>query len=136
MNIFVGVGRLTKDVDYKTTNSGKALANFSIAINRTFKNANGEYEADFIDCVAWGNTATFISNYFSKGSKIGITGSVQSRTYEDNNGNKRYVTEINVTNAEFVESKSDNANSAPAPKKNAPVTPPAPADDLDLPFEL
>lgn len=136
MNIFVGVGRLTKDVDYKTTNSGKALANFSIAINRTFKNANGEYDADFIDCVAWGNTATFINSYFSKGSKIGITGSVQSRSYEDNNGNKRYVTEINVTNAEFVESKNDNANSAPAPKKNAPVTPPDPADDIDLPFEI
>lgn len=136
MNIFVGVGRLTKDVDYKTTNSGKALANFSIAINRTFKNANGEYDADFIDCVAWGNTATFINSYFSKGSKIGITGSVQSRTYEDNNGNKRYVTEINVTSAEFVESKNDNANSAPAPKKNAPVTPPAPADAVDLPFEF
>ena len=139
MNTFVGVGRLTKDVEVKNTNSGKNYANFTIAINRPFKDANGERIADFINCVAWGKTAEFVSNYFSKGSKIGVTGMVQTRSFDDQNGQKRYVTEIVVNTAEFVEDKGDSQGKAPAPKSNPePLTPPAPIDEdtSSLPFEF
>lgn len=106
MNKVMLIGFLTRDPEAKTTSSGNTVCSFTIAVRRRFKDANGEYQSDFINCVAWKQTATFISSYFHKGSKIAITGNIQTRTYEDQNGQKRYVTEVIVDEAEFVESKT------------------------------
>ena len=109
MNKVVIVGRLTKDVELKTTPQGVSVCAFTIAVNRRFKNANGEYEADFINCVAWRATAEFISKYFNKGRMLGISGSIQTRSWEKD-GERRYVTEVMAEEAYFVDSKSDDAS--------------------------
>lgn len=103
LNKVVLGGRLTSDVELKQTPQGIAVCQFSIAINRKGKEAG----TDFINCVAWRNTAEFISKYFKKGSSICVTGSIQVRSWEDN-GNKRYATEVLVEEAMFVDSKADN----------------------------
>ncbi|MCQ2532475.1 MAG: single-stranded DNA-binding protein [Saccharofermentans sp.] len=126
MNKVILVGRLTKDPEVKNTSSQVPFCNFTVAVDRRFKDANGQRQADFISCVAWRQTASFIGSYFRKGSKIGLTGSIQTRTYDDNNGQKRYVTEVVVEEAEFVES----ANNSGAPRTqgngNGAVPPPPP----------
>src|SRR5699024_12192014 len=86
MNRFVGVGRLTKDVDLRYLQSGKAVGNFTIAINRPFKNKNGDYEADFINVVQFGKGAENLANYMKKGSQIGVDGRIQTRTFETKDG--------------------------------------------------
>lgn len=103
LNKVVLGGRLTSDVEIKKTPQGNSVASFSIAIRRKGKDA----ETDFINCVAWRNTAEFISKFFKKGSSICVTGSIQVRSWEDN-GNKRYATEVLVEEAMFVDSKADN----------------------------
>lgn len=128
-------GRLTADVEQQATPNGVAVAKFAIAINRSGKSK----ETDFIDCVAWRQTAEFISKYFQKGSSICVRGEIQKRSYEDKNGNKRYITEVIVNKASFVDSKSDGdgENTAdPTPQyssQNAPTFAEADPDD-DLPF--
>jgi single-strand DNA-binding protein len=112
MNKFIGIGVIGRDVELKTTQSGKEVANFPLALKRNYKDSSGEYGTDWVNCVAWGNTGSFIAKYFSKGSKIAIDGSIQSRSYEDKNGTKRTATEVNVANAEFVEKKSTPAQQA------------------------
>ena len=97
-------GRMTADPELKTTPSGVSVTSFSIAVKR--KNTN-EDKTDFINCIAWRGTAEFIQKYFSKGSSICVVGNLQTRTWEDNNGNKRYATEVIVEEASFVDSKSD-----------------------------
>ena len=106
------------------------MATFGIAVNRKGKDA----QADFINCQAWRQTAEFISKYFTKGSSICIAGSIQTRTWEDKNGGKRYATEVNVEEAYFVDSKSDGQASAPA--FQTPATPnfEEVETDEDLPF--
>lgn len=99
-------GRLTADVELKQTNSGVAVAQFSIAVNRKYSK-EGEQQTDFINCTAWRNTAEFISKYFKKGSSICVVGSVQVRSWTDNNNQKRYATDIVVDEAMFVDSKND-----------------------------
>lgn len=96
-------GRITADIDLKATPNGVAVAQFSIAINRRGKDA----QTDFINCVAWRQTAEFISKYFSKGSSICVVGELQKRTYTDKNGAKRDITEVIITEALFVDSKND-----------------------------
>ena len=108
MNKVIMIGRLTKDVELRTTPQGVSVCSFSIAVNRRFKNANGEYEADFINCVAWRQTAEFISRYFHKGSCICIVGNIQVRSWTDQNNQKRYATEVIVDEANFVDSASEN----------------------------
>ena len=103
LNKVVLGGRLTADVELKQTQQGTAVCQFSIAINRKGKEAG----TDFINCVAWRNTAEFISKFFKKGSSICVTGSIQVRSWEDN-GNKRYATEVLVEDALFVDSKAEN----------------------------
>lgn len=103
-------GRLTNDVELKQTPQGISVCSFSLAVNRKGKDA----QTDFINCQAWRQTAEFISKYFTKGSSICIAGSIQTRTWEDKNGGKRYDTEVNVEEAYFVDSKSDGQASAPA----------------------
>ena len=104
MNKVMLVGRLTKDPEVKMTSNQTQFCNITVAVDRRFKDANGQRQADFISCVAWRQTAAFIQKYFRKGSRIGLVGSIQTRNYEDQNGQKRYVTEVVVDEAEFVES--------------------------------
>lgn len=106
-------GRITADPELKTTTSGVAVCSFSIAVNR--KNKDGEQITDFINCSAWRNTAVFVSKYFKKGSSIFVEGSIQTRTWEDENKNKRYSTEVVVDEVRFVDSKSSEASPS-APK--------------------
>src|SRR5699024_5758502 len=108
MNRFVGVGRLTKDVSLNYTQNGKAVANYTVAINRPFKNQQGENEADFINGVVWGKGAENLANYMKKGSQIGIDGRLQTRTYENNNGQTVFVTEVVADSVQFLESRGSN----------------------------
>lgn len=141
MNKAILVGRLTKDPELKTTGSGVSVCSFTLAINRRFKNAEGNYDADFINCVAWRQQAEFISKYFSKGRMVGICGSIQTRTYDREDGQRVYVTEVVADEVSFVDSKSqsDSAPSTPAVNNTANSFGaddgfiPMPADD-DLPF--
>lgn len=121
MNRFVGVGRLTKDPDLRYTASGTAVANFTIAINRPFKNKEtGENEADFINGVVWRKPAENLANYMKKGSQIGIDGRLQSRTYEGNDGKTVFVTEVVCDSVQFLDSKgSSNKESSQQEKVEA-----------------
>jgi len=101
-------GRLTADPELKQTASGVSVCSFTLAVNR--KPIKGkEQQTDFITCVAWRNTAEFISRYFKKGSSLCIVGNIQTRTWTDNSGQKRYATEVIVDEAMFVDGKNDNA---------------------------
>ena len=106
LNHIVCMGRLTKDPELKTTQSGVSVVNFTIAVDRDFKNGD-EKVADFIDCVAWRGTAEFVSKYFSKGRMAVVSGSLQSRKWEDKDGNKRTSWEIQAQNVYFADSKRD-----------------------------
>ena len=130
MNKVILVGNLTKDPELTTTQSGINVARFTIAVQRKFKNANDEYESDFINCVAWRSSAEFIHKYFNKGNKIGVVGSIQTRSYDAEDGIKRYVTEVVVEECEFVQSKKGDSNN------QAEDTKPEfePIDDDNLPF--
>ena len=90
----------------KLTSNQNQYCNFTLAVDRRFKDSNGQRQADFINCVAWKNTAVFIQKYFHKGNRIGVVGSIQTRSYEDEAGQKRFITEIVVDEAEFVESQA------------------------------
>ena len=103
MNKVQLVGRITKDTELKHTSNNTVFCNFTLAVDRKFKDANGNRQADFINCVAWRQQAAFINKYFNKGSRIGICGSIQTRSYEDQDGQKHFLTEVIVEEAEFVE---------------------------------
>ena len=103
-------GRLTADIELKTTPSGVYVCSFTVAVNRK-TGKDQEPKTDFINCVAWRNTAEFIAKYFRKGSSICVAGSIQTRNWDDANGNKRYSTELIVDEAYFVDSKSESAPS-------------------------
>ena len=98
MNKVLLVGRLTKDPEVRTMTSGNAVANFSIAVNRNFKNKDGNVEADFINIVVYGRQVESISKYVFKGSQVGIEGRMQTRSYDAQDGTKRYVTEVIADN--------------------------------------
>ncbi|MBO5790395.1 MAG: single-stranded DNA-binding protein [Clostridia bacterium] len=112
LNKVVLAGRLTADPELKQTQSGIAVLSFTLAINRRFqKSADGQapqQQADFITCVAWRQTAEFISRYFHKGSCLCVTGSIQTRSWQDQQGQKRYATDVVVDEAMFVDSKGEN----------------------------
>ena len=111
LNKVVLAGRLTADPELKQTQSGVSVVSFSIAINRRFvsrNNEQAEQQTDFINLVAWRQTAEFISKYFRKGSAICVTGSIQTRSWQDNQGQKRYATEVVVDEAMFVDSRSES----------------------------
>lgn len=107
INNTVLVGRLTKDPDIRYTQSGVAVVSFTLAVDRRFKNQQGERETDFIMCVAWRKTAEIIGQYCHKGSQIGVEGSIQTRNYENQQGQRIYVTEVNVENITLLDSKKD-----------------------------
>ncbi|MGY3766767.1 single-stranded DNA-binding protein [Vagococcus vulneris] len=105
INNVVLVGRLTKDPDLRFTSNGSAVASFTLAVNRNFKNQSGEREADFINCVIWRKPAETLANYARKGTLLGIVGRVQTRNYENQQGQRVYVTEVVCENFQLLESK-------------------------------
>ena len=131
-------GRLSANPELKATQSGVSVCTFSIAVNRKYQK-DGAQETDFINCTAWRNTAEFINKYFGKGSSICIVGSVQTRSWTDKDGNKRYATDIVVDEATFVDSKNDSQGTETAGAGYMPEAYTNPhyedvASDLDLPF--
>ncbi|EAC5123978.1 single-stranded DNA-binding protein [Listeria monocytogenes] len=117
MNRVVLVGRLTKDPELRYTPAGVAVATFTLAVNRTFTNQNGEREADFIQCVVWRKPAENAANFLKKGSMAGVDGRVQTRNYEGNDGKRVYVTEIVAESVQFLEPKQ-NAVEGSTPNNN------------------
>ncbi len=150
LNKVVLCGRLTADPELKQTTSGIAVVSFTLAVNRRYQSrgadgAQAQPQADFISVVAWRQTAEFISRYFRKGSALCITGSIQTRSWQDSQGQKRYATEVVADEAMFVDSKNEGgaANGQFADTYNAPSYSSAPASapkfeelktDADLPF--
>ncbi|HDU1041926.1 TPA: single-stranded DNA-binding protein [Listeria monocytogenes] len=112
MNRVVLVGRLTKDPELRYTPAGVAVATFTLAVNRPFKNAQGEQEADFINCVVWRKPAENAANFLKKGSMAGVDGRVQTRNYEDSDGKRVFVTEVVAETVQFLEPKNINAEGA------------------------
>ena len=110
MNKVILIGRLTKNSELRYTESNKAIGNFSIAVNRDYKNENGEYEADFINCVVFNTTAETMNKYTHKGDLIGVIGRLQTRNYEDKEGKKHYITEVIVEKTEFLQTKKVEEN--------------------------
>ena len=106
MNSVCLVGRLTRDPELKYTGNNIAVASFSLAVNRNFKDANGEREADFINCVIWRQQAENLANWAKKGTLIGITGRIQTRSYENQQGQRVYVTEVVAENFQMLESRA------------------------------
>ena len=109
MNKCIFIGNLTRDPEYQTTGAGVSLCRFSIAVNRAYSNASGERETDFINIVTWRGLAENCSKYLTKGSKVCVVGSLQNRTYEDKDGNKRYATDIVAEDVEFISSRNGGA---------------------------
>lgn len=144
------VGRLTRDPELKYTGNNVAVASFSLAVNRNFKDANGEREADFINCVIWRQQAENLANWAKKGALIGITGRIQTRSYENQQGQRVYVTEVVAENFQMLESRAaregGNANGGynQQPQQQAPNnsrggapfgnSSPMDIQDSDLPF--
>lgn len=128
MNNVILMGRLTKDPEIRTTNSGLSVCKFTVAVDRYSK--DGEDKTDFINCVAWRKTAEFIGNYFSRGQRIALTGSIQTGSYTDKDGRTVYTTDVLVDKAEFCESKK-NSDSAPAPTRAR-----KPKETEDIPVDI
>ena len=138
-------GRLTADPELRQTPQGIAVTSFSIAVNRPYSRSAEQQQADFINCVAWRSTAEFITRYFRKGSSICVTGALQNRTWTDQQGQKRYATDVVVSEANFVDSRNESGftpapaadgYSAPAyssTEEEAPKFEELSSDD-DLPF--
>ena len=117
------IGRLTADPELRTTPTGSSVISFCLAVQRDYVKQGEERQADFIDCVAWNQTAEIISRFMHKGSSLAVTGRLQTRVYEDREGNKRKVSEVNVQNVSFIDKKSE------------PMDEPIASDDDDLPFD-
>lgn len=150
INRVILVGRLTKDPEFRTTQSGVSVTTFTLAVNRTFTNAQGEREADFINCVTFRKQAENVNNYLSKGSLAGVDGRIQSRNYENNDGKRIFVTEVVCDSVQFLDTKGNNqqtgnnnqhtgtknqqtgnaANDNPFANANGPID----ITDSDLPF--
>lgn len=129
------IGRLTRDAELRYTPSNIATAQFNVACNRNFKNANGEYDADFINCVMWREQAERFCNWTKKGMLVGITGRIQTRSYEGNDGKRVYVTEVVVENFQVLEKRDNTANQNSMTEQMPPnYANPMDIDESDLPF--
>ena len=137
MNKVELIGRLTHDVEMRQTPNGVSLARFSIAVTRRFKNSNGEYDADFINCVAWRQTGEFIAKHFQNGGMIAVVGSIQSRSWDGNDGKKQYATEVVVDEVYFTGAKKQNNNNQQQtpPQDNSDYYPDPDFPELDYPDE-
>lgn len=138
INRVVLIGRLTKDVEVRYTQSGVAVGTFSLAVNRPFTNSSGEREADFINGVIWRKAAENFANFTHKGALVAIEGRLQTRNYEDGNGKRVYVTEVVADNFSLLEKKSDGQQSTPKTQAPDPFAnqgnKPIDIDPNDLPF--
>lgn len=134
MNKAILVGNLTREPEMRATPNGVSVTSFTVAVNRRYKSQDGQQQTDFINCVAWRGTAEFIAKYFTKGSKIGVIGTIQTRTYDDQNGNKRYVTEVVCDEAEFAGSKAQNTGANKQEAASDGLKEYEPLDDSELPF--
>ncbi|AUJ73370.1 single-stranded DNA-binding protein [Staphylococcus epidermidis] len=141
LNRVVLVGRLTKDPEFRTTPSGVEVATFTLAVNRTFTNAQGEREADFINVVVFRKQAKNVNDYLSKGSLAGVDGRVQSRSYENQEGRRVFVTEVVADSVQFLDTKGNNQqNNQPQKQqkqtttKNNPFANGTDMDSSELPF--
>ena len=138
LNHITLMGRIVRDIELRRTNSGKAVASFTVAVDRDFSQGD-QKETDFIDCVAWQKTGEFVDKYFSKGSMIVVAGRLQIRSWNDKDGNKRRTAEVVADNVYFGESKSQESRGTQAPSYGG-YTPPAndyatlDDDDAQLPF--
>jgi single-strand DNA-binding protein len=112
LNHITIMGRITKDIELRRTGSGVPVASFTLAVDRDFKEKNGEKITDFIDCVAWRNTAEFVEKYFGKGRMAVVSGSLQIRSWTDKDGNKRRTAEVIADNVYFADSKNSNADNS------------------------
>lgn len=130
MNNATLLGRLTKQPELKQTQSGQSFCTFTLAIDRKYKNQDGTRETDFIPCVAWRHTAEFIAKYFHKGERILVEGEIRPRSWEDDAGQRRYMTEVIVDQAYFADGKRDNYSAAYDDETDL-----APSD-TDLPFDI
>ena len=110
LNKVILMGRITQDLELRTTQGGQSVLTFNIAVDRNFVRQGEERQADFITCVAWRQTAEFINRFFSKGRLIAIEGNLRSRTYDDKNGTKHYVTEVYVDQASFTGERAQQGN--------------------------
>ena len=144
MNKVILIGNLANDPEAFTTQSGISRSTFRIAVQRRFANAQGVREADFFTVIAWRQTADFCNRYLSKGRKVAVEGSIQNRSYDAQDGSKRYVTEIMADSVEAVGSRDEGQGQA-RPRDNGPTPPPAPpagpamndfteVEDDELPF--
>ncbi|MCI5497402.1 MAG: single-stranded DNA-binding protein [Firmicutes bacterium] len=132
MNKCILVGNLARDPELTTTSNGVAVCRFSIAVSRRYANSDGERETDFLNIVVWRNLGENCHKFLKKGSKVGIVGNIQSRSYDATDGTKRYVTEIVAEEVEFLSTKSQDGD---APKtSNEEVAKLQPIDDDGLPF--
>lgn len=130
------IGRLTRDAELRYTPSNIATAQFNIACNRNFKNTNGEYDADFINCVMWREQAERFCNWTKKGMLVGITGRIQTRSYEGNDGKRVYVTEVVAENFQVLEKRDNTANQNSMTEQMPPnYANPMDIEDSDLPFQ-
>ena len=143
MNRVVLVGRLTKDPELRYTPNGVAVCTFTLAVNRPFTNQQGERDVDFINCVTWRKTAENLANYQRKGNLIGIDGRIQTRSYEGDDGKRRYITEVIAESVQFLEPKKDEKTNQQSQQKSQMAVGPdsffnenetVDIDDSNLPF--
>jgi len=126
MNKAIIIGNLVKDPELRTTQSNLSVCSFTVAVNRRFKNKEGGYDTDYINIVAWRQTAEFVAKYFSKGSKIALVGTIQPRSWEDDSGERRYITEVIADEIYFADSKRQQNDQGYMP----------PSNGAELPFDL
>jgi single-strand DNA-binding protein len=139
LNRVVLVGRLTKDPELKYTSNGVAVANFTLAVNRSFKTAQGDTEADFINCTVWRKPAENVANFLKKGSLAGVDGKIQTRNFEGQDGKRVYITEVVAESVQFLEPKGQSTNQSSNQNNNQPKDDPFSnsidiEDDGSLPF--
>lgn len=136
INNVVMIGRLTRDVELRYTTTNVAVATFTLAVNRNFKNADGEREADFINCIMWRQQAENLANWTKKGMLVGITGRIQTRSYENQQGQRVYVTEVVAESFQVLEKRNNAANKSSLDNQMPPNFSGQPMDisDDDLPF--
>mgnify|MGYP002517739138 CR=1 FL=1 len=120
LNTVVLMGRITQDIELKSTTGGTSVIQFTVAVDRNFSKKGEEKQTDFISCVAWKQTAEFISKHFGKGNMLAVTGRLQSRTFDDKNGVKHYVTEVIVDKASFTGEAKKQTESYGATNDNVP----------------
>ena len=130
MNKVCLVGRITKDIELRANDKDISYTRFTLAVNRKHKNANGEYEADFISCVAWRERAELLSKHFGKGSQIGIEGHIQTGSYDKEDGSKVYLTDVIVDSISFIGTKKNEEQPAPSYEEDDVTG----FEDSDLPF--